>query len=356
MKLNTKIDKLTELKKICNMAFDGYSNLGKNIEQEIINCLGIKKYNKFFFDKALEKIEYLDKVQYNVTNYQYFNVNSHLVKCTSNFVIDKISSIYNNSLFFDLIIHGSYADNTYTSASDVDDVVIIKRKAFENFDCFLETKKKLYQLNSYYQYVDPMQHHGHWIITEFDLLNYNQSIMPVCVFNDALSIDKNLWLNIYIDIKKSNQDFFKILDITLNTYRIALNMLYTNNINLFYLKILISCIALIIPLLFQVKGEILSKKEAIPRSCEILDDRAMKIIEWSTFIRKNWDKLPSVKNYNSIRLISKLFSNRKILEYISRERMPRIHIKDILGLDKLKQSDFVYFLLFIENEKNENYK
>ncbi|MGR0480689.1 MAG: nucleotidyltransferase domain-containing protein [Candidatus Electronema sp. V4] len=323
----------------------------------MIDYFGIKKYYQMLLNSARKQIEILDKRRkYIVDNHSCFNITNHSTGDKSNSVLDKISSTYNKSLFFDLVIHGSYADNTYTSASDVDDMVIINRRAFEKLEFFIETKRILYELNTYYQYIDPVQHHGHWMITEFDLLNYNQSVMPVCVLYDALSIDKELQLDIYINKEKSKQGFYNTLDVTLRTYKMTFNMLYLDKINLFYLKVLISCISLLIPLLFEINGQIFNKKNAILRSYEILDDQAMKILDWSTFIRKNWDKLPSVKSYIYIRLISKIIKNRSILECIARKKMPRISFKDIPGLNELKKSDFNYFSLFIENKKNETYK
>ena len=106
---------------------------------------------------------------------------------------EKIIKIYNNNEFFDYIIHGSYADNTYTKASDIDDLVIIKKEAFENYYNFKRVYKILKKTNLLYQNVDPVQHHGHWLVTEFDLLDYDNSIIPIFVLaKNSVSLGRNV--------------------------------------------------------------------------------------------------------------------------------------------------------------------
>jgi|GEM_PF-5943522 len=274
-----------------------------------------------------------------------------------NNVLKKISQIYKNNPYFDYLILGSYADNTYTSESDVDDIVILKKEVFESYQKFYETKRVLDKLSHYYQQVDPVQHHGHWIFTEFDLKNYDQSIMPISVLERAVSIGRDLDLKFSIDKPASQQGFIKIFDINLNDARSWVKDLYGNKSNLFYLKLILSSSCLLIPLLFQIKGEILDKATAINRADELLDERALKVLNWTTKIRHDWDKLPGIRfNYSKLRMLSLFEKNRHKLEQYARNQFPTLNYKEIPHLENLNQKDFEYYFDFLERLKNEAVK
>ena len=121
------------------------------------------------------------------------SINESLYKGSKFRKIPKIFKIIKKESFpgISLYLHGSMADYQYTEFSDIDDLVIVDSIAWENVDSLMHTAVSLAKLARQYQNIDPLQHHGHWIITEFDLLSYDQSYMPLVVLNSASRIIGN---------------------------------------------------------------------------------------------------------------------------------------------------------------------
>ncbi|WP_156819225.1 hypothetical protein [Succinispira mobilis] len=272
------------------------------------------------------------------------------------FPFDIFEKKYNNNKYFYYFIHGSYADETQTAFSDIDDIIILKKEVFSSFENFKNVKKILSGLNKTYQLIDSLQHHGHWIFTEYDLSNYNQSIMPIAVFRECIAIGKdNVSLKLSVEEKVSMEGFLNIFDCIINEGKSETEKLFANKCNLYSLKNLISAISLLIPLTFQVRGEIISKSEAIRRSNEILDEKAQIVLDWASYIRIKWDKTPTYKSCCFFNEIFKFLDNRNMMEFISRKFMPTIKVYNLEGIDKVRKEDFLYFFDYIERIKNEYY-
>src|SRR5690606_30205071 len=104
----------------------------------------------------------------------------------------KLESIFRGAENFpmvDVYVHGSWADNSRTAFSDLDDLVIIDRSKLRGQKA--ATKRLISWLNKVelrlYR-MDLLQHHGHWIIFKDMLRNYDQSYIPLNVLNGAIII------------------------------------------------------------------------------------------------------------------------------------------------------------------------
>lgn len=228
-------------------------------------------------------------------------------------IYNKISYKNNRKLGYEYLIHGSQADNTYTRFSDIDDIIILKENFFEDYNVFCDSIDELHRLNYIYQNHDITQHHGHWIFTYDELLNYDESIMPLSVFKEAISIYGDTEINYCLS---KNSNFKKIFDITAKNILKNINLLYDNNINLYFLKILVSSISLIFPLYFQCKGENITKKEAIERAQDYFEKDILDVLRWSTFIRKKWHKVYSYEAMEKFKYFHRIVKNRNITERI----------------------------------------
>ncbi len=267
----------------------------------------------------------------------------------SNYVLDGVSKIYNNCPYFDLIILGSYADNSFTLESDIDDFVIIRKETFQSYEIYLFVVKKLDTLSRYFQFVDPLQHHGHWLFFESELEFYNESIMPLVVFEGSVSIGRDINLLIHVDHSASSIGQKEILKIQLRTVEKYSEELFKKGLRAFYLKELISSIALIIPLLYQVKGIDLSKRNALNSADVILDERSLRVIEWTTVLRNNWHTLRFIQTYYHLfRMLKGIKFTRNQLEFISRSISPKYHVNEALALVNLSHDDFKYFNNFVK--------
>ena len=265
-------------------------------------------------------------------------------------VLRKMERIYRQSggeRVFEYIIHGSYGDQTFTAESDIDDVVFIRKNVYENYSDFLIAIKILGKLNRLYQQTDFTQHHGHWIFTYRDKSFYDESIMPCCVYEDSRSVGGTLSLR--LRPTSSAIHFRSILGITISGLEADFEKLKSNRINLYDLKNLVSEVALIVPLVFQVNGEILSKKAAIASASQRFGPTSMEAIRWSSELREHWDRLRFYfVSQQIMRIASVIFRNRNLLDYFSRKSPLKLTRNEVWAFDRTVE---VNLRAFIEEAK-----
>ena len=192
-----------------------------------------------------------------------------------------------------LYLHGSMADLTFTPFSDVDDLLILQREAWQDPDILANTSTLLARVSRSYQDIDPLQHHGHWVLTEFDLMLYNQSFLPLVVLENAVRIVGSDRIEVrqiedYEGFKSNAKNTIRGIA---RTYEAAKR---NGGLNAFELKGLVGEISILPAYMFQTHGEILSKPEAIRRGKNLYSPHALKALAWATHVRQ--DFAPVVKN------------------------------------------------------------
>jgi predicted nucleotidyltransferase len=95
------------------------------------------------------------------------------------------------------LIHGSYATHEEIEYSDFDGLIIINKNTFSSFAQFKKTIDVIKKTNQLILKLDPLQHHGWFILLENDLNNYDETFLPV----DVLNISKSLLLADKSDLK-----------------------------------------------------------------------------------------------------------------------------------------------------------
>ena len=89
-------------------------------------------------------------------------------------------------------LHGSLATQDYVRGwSDADTLSIVSKQAIDNAESLLELRKKMYSMRYFFYKIDPLQHHGSIVISEYDLDNYCQTYFPVPIFRYAKSFFKD---------------------------------------------------------------------------------------------------------------------------------------------------------------------
>ncbi|MBI3035995.1 hypothetical protein HYY71_06765 [Candidatus Woesearchaeota archaeon] len=88
-------------------------------------------------------------------------------------------------------LHGSLATKDYIKGwSDVDTLSIVSIKTISNPEALLRLRDMIYRMRHFFYRIDPLQHHGSAIISEYDLGNYCQTYFPVEIFKYAKSFFK----------------------------------------------------------------------------------------------------------------------------------------------------------------------
>ncbi|MBN1810008.1 MAG: nucleotidyltransferase domain-containing protein [Planctomycetes bacterium] len=87
---------------------------------------------------------------------------------------------------FGFYIFGSYATRDYErDFSDLDAVLILRKESLENPEALLRIRTVLCGLWPFFLKIDPLQHHGLFIMGETNLDLYPDSIVPLCVLREG---------------------------------------------------------------------------------------------------------------------------------------------------------------------------
>lgn len=265
--------------------------------------------------------------------------------------LGRLEKIYDNCNLFDVVVIGSYADKTNEVYSDVDCVVLIKNDAFKSYSNFRKVKEKLDLLSREYQSIDPLQHHSHWIIFENELNKYEQSRMPLCTFENAVSLGKKITLNFKLDSHNTKKELSNILKLQITQFEKYLRKFYSEGLNLYELKEFSSSISLMPALYLQIGGNYIRKDVAIKEIKKRLKKDQQAVLDFSSDLRKNWVKLDYKRLYDKTR--SLLASNRHVdrgtIEHISKNDSQRIFPSDLHFLkNRPGMEEFMNYLLFFK--------
>jgi hypothetical protein len=247
---------------------------------------------------------------------------------------------------FDLVLHGSVADGTATAASDVDDLVVVRRRAFASFDDFRTARRALVRLGLLYQRIDPLQHHGHWIFTEFDLRRYDGSTMPLSVLEpgNAVAVGREVVLEVARDPASAaaSRDVLHALS---DDVRGGAATLFRGRANAYRLKDLLSSVSLLPAVALQCRGIELSKRAAIERARETLDARSLAVLAWSTRLRSSWGP-PLTRGASLLRGLSYAVPDRRVVERAA-QLLPPVPVS-AARLDGLAEADFAHYVAMLE--------
>ncbi len=249
-------------------------------------------------------------------------------------------------------IHGSLSTMDYTEYSDLDTLFIIKQEVLEDPNKIKELERLFIKSTKYLYEFDPLQHHGHFFLTESDLKYYNQAILPLSAIRLSTSI-LGRGNNLTFYVRRSEQESeLRFIDSIRTVRRYIKKDISRLNIP-YYLKIFLSHF-MILPVLFlQLRGEYVSKKD----SFEILKERVplgvWRCMDQVGEIRWDWDQTTSAFRRRLMKMVG--MWNPLLLHFFS------VHFykccppsSEILSARLLSEMyDFTEYLLKL-SELNEN--
>lgn len=198
-----------------------------------------------------------------------------------------------DSLGAKLIVQGSYADSEITNYSDVDLVIFYKPFNSE----VLKIKK---EIETFLLTVDPLQHHGVFMIDIGTLSFYWQMDLPVEVLKKAKyfgDLDSTLPVT---GVLSENTGSLKAAENVMNVIKKFLNKDY-RQIGLWEWKFFISDVLLFPTLLLGSKGKYIYKRDSFPLAKEMFSKDAWYCIEKATTIRSLWPDAKTLKKYKNVR-------------------------------------------------------
>lgn len=257
-------------------------------------------------------------------------------------------SIYSlNQKKITVLVHGSWADNSRTPFSDLDDFVIVDDDYVE------EAKSVLDKIEVTFQRIDPLQHHGHWLIRKSQLDSYDDSYMPLFIMENAVRIYGRSEISANILHGKSKIGFINNVRITSKNVEELFELYFRKELNIFKLKALVGSVALLPPLLFQIQDKFLDKKTAILRADELFDQDGLTIIKWATELRNNWKWITD--NQKTQELFKNIWSldNAKDMRSFASENSPVLeysHLSEFLPKQTSVNSFLLQCMNYVDNE------
>jgi hypothetical protein len=215
----------------------------------------------------------------------------------------------NAAVVDDLIIHGSFGDGTATAFSDLEITVVVNASVFEQSQQLSCLSKWVRTLNSLIIRIDPLQHHGAFFLWPALMKAYDETILPLCAYEECWSLagrpyEINMIRGVAANKAVSRQRFNRILA---SLYEYERNF-FAYGKNLYSIKRFLSNFFMLPVYYFQAQGESLSKRSAI--HCILTEtspndfNRALLV---ASDLREKW---PDAKNWQVN--VRKLTASRKI--------------------------------------------
>ena len=233
----------------------------------------------------------------------------------------------------DVHVHGSLATLDYVEGwSDFDTLVIIKKGAIEDSQKLLKLRDLLYKSRKFLCRIDPLQHHGHLILTEYDFDYYCQTFFPIALFKHSKSLFNAEKFQFRLrdcheeNIKKFRWfvDYFKNTDLN-----------NSNRMNSYDLKFLLHAVTLFPAMYLQAKGLHMYKKFSFDIAIKDFGKKEWDVVDYVSSLRRNWK---SPKNFSLIvpyAEINPLLAyqlNSKLMDISSNvTKLNRINIKKIVS-------------------------
>ena len=241
----------------------------------------------------------------------------------------------------DLHIHGSIATRDYVKGwSDLDTLIIIRKGALENPKSLDKLRDLLYASKKYFYKIDPLQHHGHMVITETDLDYYCQTFFPLILFKYSKSVFGEKILNAKVRNSKT-ENIDRFLSFAHYFRNLYLNKTYS--MGSYDLKFLFHAVSLFPTLYLQAKGIHVYKKFSFDIARKDFDDELWEPIDAVTAIRKEWKSpcgMPFIGTISNINPLLAYQLNSKYLDIFRKiRRLNNFDIKKIIiGMHALSES------------------
>lgn len=107
------------------------------------------------------------------------------------------------------LVHGSFATGEEVAYSDFDGLLILSKEVLKDKKKLAEVGFRLHELRKIMHQIDPFQHHGWFVLSEYDLDDYPEWFLPTAVLPYCKSLLGNTTLDLRVqdipdvDFKKS---------------------------------------------------------------------------------------------------------------------------------------------------------
>jgi hypothetical protein len=193
-----------------------------------------------------------------------------------------------------VFVHGSWADNSRTAFSDLDDFIIVEDDYFETAQAVLK------EIEMKFQQIDPIQHHGHWLIKKSKLLDYDNSFMPLFILNESICLKGKNYFPGHINRQLTLDGTIGRIINTCRNIESFFRLHADNKLNIYNLKKFVGSIALLPAMIYQLRGIEKGKRNAIENAEKIFSEKSLLLLQWATDLRNNWSQLTGQTSYQKL--------------------------------------------------------
>lgn len=198
--------------------------------------------------------------------------------------------------------------------------------------------------------LDPLQHHGHWLVSKYELDAYDNSFIPLFILKNAKLLLGSNKISANIDELKTKFGIASNIITTCNNINLIRKKLIGYNINYYELKCLVGSISLLPALIFQFKNIEYDKPNAIKNSQEIYSRDSTMLIQWASECRLNWRIITNQYQYKIFSIFPYLFTNPYLWRKFSAIYSPTVNQSVLEKLSSVKVTEYM-FSNFIKESK-----
>jgi hypothetical protein len=210
-------------------------------------------------------------------------------------------------------LHGSLSTLDFCNYSDVDALCVVKKSTIKAPKLLCALQKKFIAIRRYFYQFDFLQHHGCFMITEYDLEYYPQTYFPLELFKYSTAIFQD---DAGLNFRTRDCQVERINTLFRHVHFIRqswLNRSFPKN--LYSLKQYLSTLMLLPALYLQAKGNYCYKKYSFALCKKDFDPSAWTVINEATDIRDRWSFVPSMFHRVLLRclwnpiLVARIYNN-----------------------------------------------
>lgn len=198
-----------------------------------------------------------------------------------------------------IYIHGSWADESNIFFSDIDDFVIVNDSTQESYN---HSMRKLKKSEIKFAHIDPLQHHGHWIVKLSEIKDYDDAFLPHYTLQNSLCISGKEMIPFQLSDEIVEEKIKRYLLFTLYNISLKNRKVKNNRLCTFEIKALVSSYSLLPALVYQSLGFRINKKDAIEKFLNE-NSKSCEALLWASDVRNRFEL---IKDELSFKLFSKL--------------------------------------------------
>lgn len=230
-----------------------------------------------------------------------------------------------------MYLHGSLATNDFVKGwSDCDTLCVVSKQAIENENRLIALRSKLIGMRKLFYQIDPLQHHGCMIMSEYDLSSYPQNYFPLQLFGYARSFGKRKIDEVIL--RDDTRGSYARLFWSVSFFR-KLHEEKRYSMGSYETKNLLHQIALFPSLYLQAKRIYVYKKFSFEKAKKNFSKELWRPIDEMTSIRNRWRQMPMfplIRSYANINPFVAYQANARLIDMTGSIGKININVKKLV--------------------------